>query len=339
MVILKFLACRVYKETDTNGLKTTQHRIESMSQDDLSCGDLLVRVHYSGINYKDALAATGRGAILKRFPLNAGIDLAGVIESSNDPRFKSGQAIIVNGCGLGETQDGGLAEYARIPSDWAIPLPSGLSMKQAMTIGTAGFTAGLAIHRMLSNGQTIEKGPVVVTGASGGVGSMAISILSALGFETIAVSGRENFHQYLTDLGATRVCSAEQLSLSDRPLDKVEFGGAIDNVGGQLLSQILAHTQLWGNVASIGLADTHEFHSSVFPMILRGVSLLGVSSTNCPMPLRKEIWSRLASDLKPNSLDKILTEEVALKNISPVFNQLLDRKRYGRTIVNCLSEN
>ncbi len=337
MIILSFLACRVYKETDSNGVKSTQHRIEAMQLEDLSSGDLVVRVHYSGVNYKDALAATGRGAILKRFPLNAGIDLAGVIESSNDPQFGIGQKILVNGCGLGETQDGGLAEFARIPSDWAIPLPQGLTLKQAMTIGTAGFTAGLAIHRMLSNGQNIEQGPIVVTGASGGVGSMAISILSTLGFDSIAVSGRQDFYQYLTDLGANRVCSAEQLALSERPLDKVNFGGAIDNVGGQLLSQILAHTQLWGNVASIGLADTHQFNSSVFPMILRGVSLLGVSSTNCPMPLRKEIWNRLATDLKPKSLDKILSEEVKLKDVGKVFNDLLDRKRYGRTIVKCIA--
>ncbi|MDQ7050503.1 MAG: YhdH/YhfP family quinone oxidoreductase [Enterobacterales bacterium] len=337
MIILSFLACRIYKETDSNGVKSTLRRIERMHLDELSPGDLVVRVHYSGVNYKDALAATGRGAILKHFPLNAGIDLAGVVVSSSDPRFAPGQAILVNGCGLGESHDGGLAEFARIPSDWAIPLPQGLSMKQAMIIGTAGFTAGLAIHRMLSNGQNHDLGPIVVTGASGGVGSMAISILSTLGFDTIAVSGRENFYQYLSDLGANRVCSAAQLALSERPLDKVEFGGAIDNVGGQLLSQILAHTQLWGNVASIGLADTHQFNSSVFPMILRGVSLLGVSSTNCPMPLRKEIWSRLATDLKPLSLDKILAEEVALKDVSAVFNPLLDRKRYGRTIVKCLT--
>ncbi len=337
MIILEFLACRVYKNTDPNGKRLVEHRLETMPLEDLSSGELTVKVHYSGVNYKDALAATGRGAILKRFPLNAGIDLAGVIVSSEDSRFHKGQEILVNGCGLGETQDGGLAEYARIPADWAIPLPSGLTMKEAMIIGTAGFTAGLAIHRMLENGQTVDKGPILVTGASGGVGSMAISILSSLGFETIAVSGRQNFYQYLSELGADRVCDASDLGLTDRPLDNANFGGAIDNVGGQLLSQILAQTQLWGNVASIGLADTHQFSSSVFPMILRGVSLLGVSSTNCPMPLRKAIWSRLATDLKPKRLEKIMTEEVSLKDVSPVFDQLLDRKRYGRTLVKCLA--
>ena len=333
---MTFLACRIHREEDSQGTKSVSHRLEQMNLAQLSDGEVVIRVHYSGVNYKDALAATGKGAILKRFPLNGGIDLAGVVESSDDPRFKSGQEVLVNGCGLGEVHDGGLAEYARIPADWVMPIPGGLTMKECMVLGTAGFTAGLAIHRMLVNGQTPDKGPIVVTGASGGVGSNAISMLSGLGYETIAVSGRQEFYEYLTSLGALKVCSSDELGLSNRPLDKGIFGGAIDNLGGTLLSQILAHTNLWGNVASIGLADTHQFDTTVFPMILRGVSLLGVSSTNCPMPLRKEIWQRLGQDLKPKHLDKILTEEVKLKNVSEVFEELLNRKRYGRTIVNCL---
>jgi len=189
---------------------------------------------------------------------------------------------------------------------------------------------------MLVNGQEPSKGPIVVTGASGGVGTNAINMLHGLGYETIAVSGRRVFDSYLAELGADRICSAEDLDLSERPMDKAIFGGAVDNVGGDLLNKIIAHTNLWGNVASIGLADTHKFTPTVFPFILRGVSLLGVSSTNCPMPLRREIWQRLGDDLKPQQLDKILTEEVALKDVSIVFEQLLDRKRHGRTIVNCL---
>ena len=333
---MSFLACRIYQDVDNNGNKHVQHRLEQMDLDHLSQGEVLVRVHYSGVNYKDALAATGKGAILKTFPLNGGVDFSGVVESSETAEFSAGDQVLVNGCGLGEIHDGGLAEYAKVPADWIIPIPNGLNMKECMILGTAGFTAALAVHRMLLNGQTKGKGPIVITGASGGVGSNAVSMLSSLGFETIAVSGRREFDDYLASLGATKVCSAEQLELSDGPLDKSLFGGAIDNVGGKLLSQILAHTNLWGCVASIGLADTHKFDTTVFPFILRGVSLLGVSSTNCPMSLRREIWKRLGEDLKPDCLDKILTEEVKLVNVSPVFEQLLNRKRHGRTVVNCL---
>ncbi len=335
---MTFLACRIYKNESENNSGNNQinHRLEQMDLQALSDGDVVVRVHYSGVNYKDALAATGKGAILKRFPLNGGIDFSGVVESSNDKRFKSGQQVLVNGCGLGEVHDGGLAQYARVPADWVMPIPEGLTMKDCMILGTAGFTAGLAIHRMLENGQSPDKGPIVVTGASGGVGSNAVNMLSGLGYETIAVSGRREFDEYLKSLGATKVCSAEDLKLSNRPLDKGIFGGAVDSVGGKLLSQIMAHTNIWGNIASIGLADTHEFEATVFPLILRGVSLLGVSSTNCPMPLRRAIWKRLGDDLKPQHLNKILTDEVKLKDVSPVFEELLNRKRFGRTIVNCL---
>ena len=327
---MNFLACRIYREN-----KDVTYRVEQMPLESLSEGEVLVKVHYSGINYKDALAATGRGAILKKFPLNGGIDFSGVVESSSDSRFDRGQEVLVNGCGLGENHDGGLAEYARVPADWVIPIPEGLSMKESMILGTAGFTAGLAIHRMLENHQLIEKGPIVVTGASGGVGSNAISMLSGLGFQTIAVSGRREFDSYLKSLGANEVCSAEQLGLSNRPLDRAIFGGAIDNVGGQLLGQIIAHTDLWGNIASIGLADTHEYSANVFPYILRGVSLLGISSTNCPMPLRREIWKRLGQDLKPKHLENILSQEIRLSDVSSVFDNLLNRKLHGRTIVKC----
>jgi len=329
-----FLACRIYKNEAENNAIT--HRLEQMRVQDLSEGDVVVKVHYSGVNYKDALAATGKGAILKKFPLNGGIDFAGVVETSSDQNIKVGQEVLVNGCGLGEIHDGGLSQYARVPADWIMPIPEGLTMKECMVLGTAGFTAGLAIHRMLENGQSPDKGPIVVTGASGGVGTNAVSMLTGLGYETIAVSGRREFDEYLLSLGALKVCSSEELNLSNRPLDQGLFGGAIDNVGGQLLSQIMAHTNLWGNIASIGLADTHEYSSTVFPQILRGVSLLGVSSTNCPMPLRRNIWKRLGDDLKPQHLDKILSEEVDLEDVSYVFEELLSRKRFGRTIVNCL---
>ncbi|WP_444994211.1 YhdH/YhfP family quinone oxidoreductase [Aliikangiella sp. IMCC44359] len=327
---MTFLACRAYE----NGAQTT-HRIEKMSIESLSKGEVLINVCYSGINYKDALAATGRGQILKHFPLNVGIDLAGEVESSTDPRFEVGDKVLVNGCGLGEKHDGGLAEKARVPANWVMPVPDGLTMRECMILGTAGFTAALAIHRMAVNGQSVDKGPIVVTGASGGVGSFAVNILSNLGYDVTAVSGREELFDYLTELGATQVCSADELGLGSKPLEKARFGGVIDNVGGNLLSQLIAHTNLWGNVACIGLADNHKLDTTVFPLILRGVSLLGVSSTNCTMPLRKEIWSRMGKELKPNKFGTILTQEVKLREVSCVFDQLLDRKKHGRILVDC----
>lgn len=327
---MSFLACRAYK-TDSG----VEHRLEQMEIDALSEGEVLIRVHYSGVNYKDALAATGRGQILKKFPLNCGIDLAGVVESSSDPRFKVGEQVLVNGCGLGESHDGGLAEMARVPADWVMPVPEGLTMRDCMTLGTAGFTAALAIYRMQQNDQTVDKGPVVVTGASGGVGSVAVDMLCYLGYETIALSGRESHYDYLSEIGATRVCAPDELGLGTRPLEKGQFGGVIDNVGGSLLSKLVAHTHLWGNVACIGLADSHKLDTTVFPLILRGVSLLGVSSTNCPMPLRKSIWQKMGAEYKPRHLDKILTEEVPLSDVSNVFDALLDRKKHGRVVVRC----
>lgn len=328
---MSFLACRVYQTENS-----IEHRLEQISLDDLCAGEVIIRVHYSTINYKDALAATGRGAILKKFPLNCGIDLSGVVESSSDVRFSPGDEVLVNGCGLGESHDGGLAEYARVPADWLVPMPGGMSMRASMIYGTAGFTAALAIHRMRENNQTPDMGPIVITGATGGVGSMAIQMLSLLGFETIAVSGRKERHDYLKELGASQVCTPEELHLGNKPLEKASFGGVIDNVGGTLLSQLIAHTNLWGNVACVGLASSEKLDTSVFPLILRGVSLLGVSSANCSMTLRKEIWQLLARELRSPSLYKTMTDKISLKNVSPVFDELLDRKRHGRVLVDCM---
>ncbi len=327
---MEFLACRVHND---NG--TVQHQLQTLSLNDLTAGEVVIKVHYSSINYKDALAATGRGKILKKFPLNAGIDLAGEVLSSDDPSFKTGDVVLVNGCGMGEQFDGGLAQIARVNKEFVIPMPKGLTPKEAMALGTAGFTAALALHRMQQNDQSFEKGPIVVTGASGGVGSIAVDIASSQGYEVIALSGREQYHNFLTSLGANKVCSVDELELGKNALEKGRFGGIIDNVGGDLLAQLIAHVNLWGNVASIGLASSHALKTTVFPFILRGVSVLGVSSTNCPMPLRKQIWQRLGDDLKPKHLDKIITDEVALSEISPVFDEILDRKRYGRVVINC----
>ena len=233
-----------------------------MEIDELSPGDVVVRVAYSSLNYKDARAVTGRGRpIMRRTPLNAGIDLAGVVESSTDSRFTPGMPVIANGMGLGEAHDGGFAEYARVPADWLMPLPGALTLRGAMAFGTAGYTAALCVHRMEVNGQRPAMGPIVVTGATGGVGSIGVRLLAARGYQVIAVSGRPEHHGWLRELGATDVRTVEELELGDKPLEKTRFGGAIDNVGGTLLAQLLPHVVEWGNVASVGLAGgARVFH-------------------------------------------------------------------------------
>ncbi len=327
---MNFLACRVFNDDGV-----VQHRLQLMSSDELSLGDVEIEVEYSSVNYKDALACTGRGKILRKFPLNAGIDLAGRVVASSAPGVTVGQRVLVNGCGIGEVHDGGLAQRARVPAEWIVPLPESLSTFEAMTLGTAGFTAALCLHRMLQNGQQPDMGPVIVTGASGGVGSVAVALFSAQGYEVIALSGRPEQHEKLRALGAKTVCSAQDLALGNRPLEGVRFGGVVDNVGGTQLAKLIAHVQLWGNVACVGLADSEQLPTTVFPLILRGVSLLGISSANCPMPLRRAIWQRLGADWKLPQLAQLVHETVPLSQVSRVFDELLDRKRAGRTVVDC----
>ena len=312
-------------------------RLVEMTADELSPGDVVVRVHWSGINYKDALAVTGRGKILKRFPLNAGIDAAGLVESSTDARFEPGDAVLANGMGLGESHDGGFAEVVRIPGDWLVPLPAGLTLREAMALGTAGFTAALAIVRMELNGQRPEMGPIAVTGATGGVGSVAVSILAARGYPVLAVSGRPEHHEYLRGLGASEVKTPEELDLGSRPLETARFGGVVDNVGGELLAGLVRHVGLWGQVACIGMAGSPELTTTVFPLILRGVSLLGASSGNCPMPLRHELWTRLGADLKPPHLGGIVSREVPLAAAIETASLLIERRALGRVLVDCRS--
>jgi NADPH2:quinone reductase len=323
-----FRACRVFEES---GRVTS--RLVEMEIDALSPGEVLVRAAWSGINYKDALALTGRGKIMRRFPLNAGIDVSGTVVASTDPGVATGTGVLVNGMGLGEAHDGGLAEYVRVPASWVVPLPPGLSAFESMVLGTAGFTAALALHRMEQIGQRPDQGAIVVTGASGGVGSLAISILAARGYPTIAVSGRREHHAYLNSLGAAEVVTPDDLALGTRPLESARFGGAIDNVGGALLAGLIRHVGLWGNVASIGNAGSPSFDATVFPLILRGVSLLGISSANCPMPLRAAVWQRLGTDLKPAHLDQIGHRVIGLGDVIGEAGPLLDRQRHGRIVV------
>jgi NADPH2:quinone reductase len=310
-------------------------RLVEMTADELSPGDVVVRVHWSGINFKDALTVTGRGKILKRFPLNAGIDAAGIVESSKDARFEAGDAVLVNGMGLGESHDGGFAEVLRVPGDWVVPLPKGLTLRESMILGTAGFTAALAIVRMELNGQRPDMGPIVVTGATGGVGSVAVSILASRGYAVLAVSGRPEHHDYLRGLGASQVQTPEALQLGSRPLETARFGGVVDNVGGELLAGLVRHVGLWGQVACIGMAASPDLTTTVFPLILRGVSLLGASSANCPMPLRRDVWTRLGADLKPPRLGDIVSRVVPLSSVLEAAPSLIERRALGRVLVAC----
>jgi len=329
MPVMTFRACRVFQ----NG-STVEARVASMAIDELSAGEVVVRVSFSSLNYKDARAVTGRGRpIMRRFPLNAGIDVAGVVESSTDPRFAPGDEVFANGMGLGEAHDGGFAEYARLPADWLMRPSGALTLRDAMALGTAGYTAALCVHRMEVNGQTPELGPVVVTGATGGVGSIAVRLLAGRGYPVVAVSGRPEHAAWLRSLGATDVRTVDQLQLGDRPLEKARFGGVIDNVGGRLLAQLIPHVVEWGNVAAVGLAGGDEVQTTVYPFILRGVSLLGASSANSPMPLRRDIWRRLGDDLHVDDLARFVTKEIGLDEVVPTAAALLDRQLAGRALV------
>jgi len=308
-------------------------RFEDLGLDDLTAGDVVVRVRWSSINYKDALAATGAGRILRRFPLVGGIDLAGEVVASANDRLRPGDEVLVTGSGLSETRDGGYAQYARVDSDTVIPLPAGLDEFHAMALGTAGFTAALAIHRMEHNGQSPAKGPVVVTGATGGVGSVAVDILAARGYEVVAVSGKAEADEYLRTLGATQILRRQDIDLGTRPLEAVRWAGAIDNVGGALLTWLTRTVDFWGNIASIGLAGSAELDTTVMPFILRGVNLLGINSAATPREVRLAVWRRVATDLKPRHLDRIAARTIALDELPAAFADYLRGGVVGRTVV------
>ena len=308
-------------------------RFEPLTLEDLSPGEVVIRVSHSGINYKDALAATGAGKILRRYPLVGGIDLAGVVESSADARYRPGEAVLVTGCGLSETHDGGYAEYARVPGEWVIPMPAGLDAFTAMALGTAGFTAALAIHRMERNGQAPSAGPIAVTGASGGVGSLAVDMLGVRGYRVVAISGKSDAGEYLKSLGASEILSRKDLDFGSRPLENVRFAGAIDNLGGEALTWLTRTVDFWGNIASIGLAAGPELKTTVMPFILRGVSLLGINSSATPREWRLAVWQRIATDLKPRHLERIATRTIGFDELPQAFPAHLEGRVTGRTVV------
>jgi len=324
-----FRAYRINQAED----KKIVAEFQNLTIDDLTPGEVVVKVSWSGINFKDVLAATGKGKILRQYPLNGGIDLSGTVVSSGDDRFNEGDEVLVAGCGLSETADGGYAEMARVCADCIVPIPAGINLREAMALGTAGFTAAMAVMRMEQNGQTPEHGPVIVTGATGGVGSIAIDILSSKGYEVTAFTGKTAQHDYLRALGATDFVDRHSIEMGTRPLESATWGGAVDNAGGETLAWLTRTVKPWGNIASIGLVDDYKLNTTVMPFILRGVSLLGINSIEMPNVMRNEIWRRMGEDLKPQHLDKVITHEVTLDQLPQAFDRYLDGSNWGRTIV------
>ena len=307
--------------------------IESLSLDDLAPGEVVVKAAYSSVNYKDALAGTGTGKILRRFPMVGGIDVAGHVVASSDPRFKEGDAVLCTGSGLSETRDGGYSEFVRLEAKWTIPLPPGLSLRESMVLGTAGFTAGLSLLRMEHNGQSPDQGPVVVTGATGGVGMLAIDILTRAGYDAHAISGKPEHADFLRGIGAREIFPRDTLANATRPLENARWAGAIDNVGDPALAALTRVIQPYGNIASCGLAGGPGLATTVMPFIIRGVSLLGIASAGTARGQREQVWERLAGPWKPAHLDAICTRETAMDGLAEVFPAMLAGGSFGRTVV------
>ena len=322
-----FDAFRVFDESGTVG-----GRVVQLSLDDLSQGEVVIKTAFSSVNYKDALAATGAGKIMRRFPLVGGVDLSGTVVSSADARYQAGDQVLVTGYDLGVAHDGGYAEYARVPADWIVPVPPGLTLSDAMAIGTAGFTAALSVAALERSGVAPANGPVIVTGATGGVGSTAVQVLAALGYRVTALTGKDAEHDYLRSLGASEVMSRTTLQMGKRPLEKMMWAGAVDPVGGDTLAWLTRTLMYGGAIACSGLTGGVELHTTVLPFILRGAQLLGIDSVMCPMDVRLTVWHRLATDMRPAAL-KPMTREIAMSGLPDAFATLLSGAARGRFVV------
>ncbi|MCF8150973.1 MAG: oxidoreductase [Burkholderiaceae bacterium] len=322
---------------DQEGDKVVSGFVE-MNESQLDRGEVAIAVTHSSINYKDALAATGTGRIIRRFPCVGGIDLAGRVVSSTDARFKAGDEVLATSYDIGVSHHGGYAEQARLPADWVVKLPSGLTLHDAMALGTAGFTAALAVVRMEHDGLKPGSGPVIVSGATGGVGSIAIEILAKRGYHVVALTGKESEGDYLKGLGAKEVLSRQSLDLSKiKPLARETWAGAVDNLGGDVLAWIASTMQVGGTLASVGLAASFNLNTTVMPFILRGVSLLGIDSVNCPMKQRIEVWQHLATDMHPPHLapgSAQMIRDIAFADLPAAFEDYIQGRARGRIVVN-----
>jgi NADPH2:quinone reductase len=307
-------------------------RVVQVALEELSAGAVVIRAAFSSVNYKDALAGTGSGKIMRRLPLIGGIDVAGTVESSTDGRFKPGDSVLVTGYDLGVASDGGYASYVRVPADWVVALPHGMSAFDAMAIGTAGFTAALSIVEMERNGLTPASGPVIVTGATGGVGSIAVQSLAARGYQVTAFTGKPEQEPYLRSLGAAQLLARGTLEMGTRPLEKALWAGAVDAVGGATLAWLTRTMMPHGCIASSGLTGGIELNTTVMPFILRGVKLLGIDSVTCPMATRLEVWRRLATDLRPAKLTET-AQQISLAQLPAAFETLLKGGACGRYVV------
>ncbi len=322
-----FRAFRVFEEAGK-----VEGRVVDATLDELSAGEVVIHAAYSSVNYKDALAGTGAGKIIRRFPLVGGIDVSGTVASSTDARFREGDEVLVTGYDLGVAHDGGYAQVVRVPAEWVVRVPSGLSLFDVMAIGTAGFTAALSVAAMELNGLTPASGPVIVTGATGGVGSVAVQCLAARGYRVTALTGKDGEHEFLRSLGAAAVLSRNGLQMGTRPLEKPLWAGAVDAVGGDTLAWLTRTMMHEGCIANSGLTGGTDLHTTVLPFILRGVKLLGINSVTCPAGRRQDVWRRLATDMRPNGLKTIATE-IGLDQLPDAFATLLKGAARGRFVV------
>ena len=323
-----FKAFRIYNENDT-----VAGRIADITLDDLGPGEVVFRTAYSSVNYKDALAATGTGGrIIRKYPLVGGIDAAGTVVSSSDVRFRAGDEVICTSYDMGVAHDGGYAQYCRAPADWIVPLPTGLTLYEAMALGTAGYTAGLAMELLELNGLAPANGKVLVNGATGGVATLAIDMLAQHGFDVTAVTGKESEQGFLKEIGASEVLLRRSLDLGKRPLEKPLWAAAFDAVGGAQLTWLTRTMHTHGLIASFGNAGGIALETTVLPFILRGVRLIGVDSATTPMPLRRKVWERLAGDLKPRHLPRI-AYTIGLADLPAQFEKMIKGEARGRAVV------